>query len=449
MSVDLTDVAQHAVARALAKGATETDAFIREDETFSVNIHKDEVEKLKEAVSRSLMLRVFVGKKTATSQTSDLSAEMVERLVDETVEMARLTSDDDSGGLPDGAFLARDIPDLDLVDSAWDSLQPEARIELARRAEAAAYKTDPRITNSRAAWFEWERTRTVLANSQGFAGSYASASASLGVAPVAESNGTLSHDHWYCVVRRRDALGSPEDIGRLAAERAVRRLNARKVKTCQIPVVFEPRAARTLVAHLLEAVSGDAIYRGRSFLVDQIGQSVAAPSVHIIDDARMPGGLGSSPFDDEGVATQATPVVEGGILRNYLHSAYSARKLQARPTGNGSRAATGTVAVGPTNFYLQPGPYALEEILESVSEGLLVVDLLGSGVNPVSGDYSRGVSGLWIENGKVAYPVHEVTIAGNLKQMFRDIEMIGRDIQFAGPVAASTLKIRQMTLSGD
>jgi PmbA protein len=449
VTLDLTDLAQRAVARALAKGATETDAFIREDETFSVNIHKSEVEKLKEAVSRSLRLRVFVGKKTATSQTSDLSTEMLERLVDETVEMAKLTSDDDSGGLPDKNFLARDVPDLRLLDSTWDSLAPEVRIDLARRVEAAAYKTDSRITNSRSAWFEWERSRTVLANSLGFYGSYESAAASLGVAPVAESNGALNHDHWYSVVRRRDLLGSPEEIGRLAAERAVRRLDARKVKTCEIPVVFEPRAARTLVGHLFDAVSGDAIYRGRSFLVDQIGQSIAAPSVHIVDDARMPEGLGSCPFDDEGVATQTTSVVEGGVLRNYLHSAYTARKLQAQPTGNGSRAATGAVAVGPTNFHLKPGPYAPEEILASIPKGLLVVDLLGSGVNPVTGDYSRGASGLWIENGKVTYPVHEVTIAGNLKQMFRDIEMIGRDIQFDGSVAAPTLKIRQMTLSGD
>ena len=448
MSVDLNAAARHAVDRALLRGATEADAFIREDENFTVTIHKGEIEKLKEAVSRSLQLRVFLGRKTATSQTSDLRPEALERLVDETVEMAQLTSDDDSGGLPGEQSLAREIPDLRLVDSAWGSLSPEGRIDLARRVEAAAFKADSRITNSRGAWFEWERSHVALANSLGFSGNYASAGASLGVVPVAESNGALSHDHWFSVVRRSDALQSPETVGRIAAERAVRRLNARKVKTCQIPVVFEPRAARTLLGHLLEAVSGDAIYRKRSFLVDQIGETIAAPEVVVLDDALMPEGLGSRPFDDEGIITRQNRVIENGVLRSYLHSGYSARKLKSQPTGNGNRA-SGSVTVGPGNFYLVPGSYTHEEIVGSVQEGLLVVELLGSGVNPVTGDYSRGAGGLWIENGKLTYPVHEVTIAGNLRQMFQDIEMIGNDIQFTGPVAAPTLKIRQMTLSGD
>jgi len=449
VSENLNAVAQQAVNVARARGATEVDAFIREDESFSVNVHKGEVEKLKEAVSRSLRLRVFLGKRTATSQTSDLSPEVVDRLVGETVEMAHLTSEDDSGGLPNAEWLSQQTPELRLVDPSWNSLAPEARIDLARRAEQAAFKTDSRIINSRGAWFEWERSHVVLANSLGFSGGYASAAASLGVSPLAQSNGALTHDYWYSVVRRRDALESPEEIGRMATERTVRLLNARKVKTCRVPVVFEPRTARTLVSHLLEAASGDAIYRRRSFLVDQIGKMVAAAAVRVVDNALLPEGLGSSPFDDEGVATRETPLIDEGILRSYLHSAYSARKLQTRPTGNGSRVASGSIAVGPTNFHLTPGPYSPEEIVGSVKEGLLAVELLGHGMNPVTGDYSRGVAGLWIQNGKLTYPVHEVTIAGNLRQMLQDIEMIGNDIQFVGAVAAPTLKIRQMTVSGD
>jgi PmbA protein len=203
------------------------------------------------------------------------------------------------------------------------------------------------------------------------------------------------------------------------------------------------------VKHVFDAVSGDAIYRKRSFLVGKMGESVAAGGVTMVDDARLVRGLGSSPFDDEGVATRMTPIIHSGILQNYLHSAYSARKLEARPTGNGSRTGTGSISVGPTNFYLQPGSSNPEEIIASVSSGLYAVELIGFGVNTVNGDYSRGVTGLWIEDGKLAYPVQEVTIAGNLRQMLQDIEMIGNDIMFMGPVAAPTLKIRNMTLSGE
>jgi len=244
-------------------------------------------------------------------------------------------------------------------------------------------------------------------------------------------------------------MESPEDVGRHAAERAVRRLGARKVRTCQAPVIFDPLTARTLLEHVFHAVAGDAVYRRGSFLVEQIGQTVAAPSVSILDNARLISGLGSCPFDDEGVPTQTTPIVEDGVLRNYLHSAYTARKLHTRPTGNGSRSGSGSVSVGPTNFYLKPGPHAPDEIVSSVESGLYVMELIGFGVNVVSGDYSRGAVGMWIENGKFAYPVHEVTIAGNLRQMLKDIEMIGNDVKFIGAIAAPTVKIRNMIISGE
>jgi PmbA protein len=445
----MKETAQRVVERARRQGATAADVFLREDETFSVTVRNGDVEKLKEALSRSLRLRLFLGKRTATAQTSDLSPAVIDKLVDETVEMARLTSEDESGGLPDPSMYPTDLPDLQLVDSAWDLLTPEARIDLARRAEAAAYKASPLITNSEGGWFECERSRTVLANTAGFVGGYEATGGYLAAGPIAEANGAMQQDHWLSISRRFDLLDSPEEIGRRAAERVVRRLGARKVKTCQIPVIFDPMTARTVVKHVFDAVAGDAIYRRRSFLVDQTGQAVADSQVTIVDNARLPGALGSSPFDDEGVATQITPIIESGILRNYLHSAYSARKMNARPTGNGSRTGAGAVTVGPTNFYLKAGQYAPEEIIASVETGLYVVDLIGHGVNAVTGDYSRGVTGLWIENGKFVYPVQEVTIAGNLRQMLQDIEMIGTDIAFMGPIASPTLKIRNMTLSGE
>jgi PmbA protein len=203
------------------------------------------------------------------------------------------------------------------------------------------------------------------------------------------------------------------------------------------------------VGHLFEAVAGSSIYRRSSFLVDQIGQTIAAPGITVVDDARLRGGLGSRPFDDEGVPTQTTPIIENGVLRNYLHSAYTARKLGARPTGNGSRAGSGVVTIGPTNFYLQGGPYAPEEIISSVSAGLYVVELIGFGVNTVTGDYSRGAVGIWIENGRFVHPVQEVTIAGSLREMLKNIEMVGNDVTFVGSIAAPTLKIGNMVISGE
>jgi PmbA protein len=446
---EMRATARRVVERASKQGATAADVFLKEDETFSVTVRKGEVEKLKEALSRSLRLRLFLGKRTASAQTSDLSPDVIDKLVDETIEMARLTSEDESGGLPEPTTFPVDSPDLRLVDSTWDLIKPEERIDLARRAEAAAFKASPLITNSEGGWFECERSRVVLANTAGFLGGYEATGGYLAAAPIAESNGAMQQDHWLSISRRFDQLESPEAIGRRAAERVLRRLGARKVKTCQIPVVFDPMTARTIVKHVFDAIAGDAIYRRRSFLVDQIGQSVAASAVTIVDDARLVGGLGSSPFDDEGVATQTTPIIEAGILRNYLHSAYSARKMNTRPTGNGSRTGAGAVTVGPSNFYLKAGLSTPEEIIASIEAGLYVVDLIGHGVNPVSGDYSRGVTGLWIENGKLAYPVQEVTIAGNLRHMLQDIEMIGNDVSFMGPVASPTLKIRNMTLSGE
>jgi PmbA protein len=221
------------------------------------------------------------------------------------------------------------------------------------------------------------------------------------------------------------------------------------VRTCEVPVIFDPLTARTLVNHVFQACAGDAVYRRSSFLIDQIGKKVAAPHLTIVDNARLIRGLGSSPFDDEGVPTQMTPIIENGVLQNYLHSSYTARKLKARPTGNGSRTGAGSISVGPTNFYLMPGTTSPEDMIASVKSGFYVFELIGHGVNAVTGDYSRGAVGLWIENGKLSFPVQEVTIAGNLRQMLNDIEVVGNDPAFLGPVSAPTMKVRNMVVSGE
>jgi PmbA protein len=319
---------------------------------------------------------------------------------------------------------------------------------LAIRTEAAALSVDKSITNSEGASFEYARSQVVLANTLGFNGAYEGTGAGLYCVPIAQSKDGMQRDHWMSAARHRNQLASPEEIGKKAAERALRRLGARKIPTCQVPVVFDPLSARSLVSHLFDGVSGSSIYRRSSFLIDQLGQTVASPNVTIVDDALMPAGLGSSPFDDEGVPTQVTPIIENGVLRNYLHSAYTARKLGSKPTGNGSRAASGVVTIGPTNFYLKGGPHTPEEIIGSIKKGLYVVELIGFGVNTVTGDYSRGAVGLWIENGKFVRPVQEVTIAGNLLEMLKNIEMVGNDVTFVGAIAAPTLKIGNMVISG-
>jgi len=445
----LKTTVERVVQRAVQKGATAADVLIREDDNFSVSVRMGEVETLKQAISRGMLLRVFVGKRTAASNTSDLTPALVDRLVDETVEMARLTSEDQSGGLPDASLFEKSFPDLNLLDTSWEKLSPQERIDLALRAEDASLKLDRRIVNSEGGAFDYSRSRTVIGNTAGFIGEYEGTGAGLSAAPVAQSGSGMQRDYWMSASRHVAGLESPESIGKKAAERALRRLGARKASTCEAPVIFDPMTARSLVGHVFQAIAGDAIYRRTSFLVDEIGKSVAASGVTIVDDARLSGGLGSSPFDDESVPTQTTAIIENGILRNYLHTAYSARKLASRPTGNGSRAASGAVTIGPTNFYLKPGAHTPDEIIGSVESGLYVVELIGFGVNSTTGDYSRGAVGIWIENGKLSYPVQEITIAGNLRQMLRDVEMIGNDLTFLGSVAAPTLKIRKMVISGE
>jgi PmbA protein len=446
---NLNETADHVIKRAKKNGVTAADVMLREDETFSVTVRMGEVETLKESISRSLLLRVFVGKRTATSNTSDLTESVVDRLVDDTIEMAKLTSEDDSGGLPAESVARTGFPDLDLVDPTWEKLTPEERISWAVRAEKAALSADKKIVNSEGSSFEYSRSRMALANTLGFMGSYEGTGGGLFCGPVAQSTGGMQRDYWMTAARHRNKMETPEAVGKKAAERVLRRLDARKIPTCQVPIVFDPLTARSLLSHLFEAVAGNSIYRRSSYLVDQIGNVVASPDVTIVDDARLPAGLGSSPFDDEGVPTQTTPIIEKGILRNYLHSAYTARKLGTRPTGNGSRAGSGVVTIGPTNFYLKAGTHSPDEIISSVKAGLYVVELIGFGVNTVSGDYSRGAVGLWIENGKLTHPVQEITIAGNLLQMFKNIEMVGNDVTFLGSIAAPTLKIGNMVISGE
>lgn len=436
------------LARAKMLGATEADLVIADGDTFSVQVRLSAVERLTKAREKRLGLRVFFGKRSATTATSDFTRDSLAQLVSETCTLAKAVAEDQASGLPEAGQMATDYPDLDLYDST--TLESEAQIELARRAEAGACEADPRITNSEGAEFDSTSGHVTLANSHGFMGNYRSSSFSVAVSPIASDPGTggMQRDSWYAVSRWFSRLEDPELVGREAARRTLRRLGARKVKTSRAPVIFDPETAATLLGHLCAAANGYALYKGASWLTGQLGQRIAAESVTIYDDGRLRDGLGSRPFDGEGLATRKTVVVDRGILNSYLLDTYSGGKLGLSSTGNASRGVGESPSVGPTNFYLSPGSSTPADIIGSVKQGLYVTELIGFGVNLATGDYSRGAAGIWIENGELTYPVQEITIAGNLKTMLRSMEMIGNDLRFRARVVSPTVRIGEMTIAG-
>jgi PmbA protein len=446
--MDYGVLAREVLQEAAKQGASAADIFIVEDESFSAQVRLRQVETLKSAREKRLGLRVFLGRRSATTATSDLSSASLARLVSDTVAMAAATPEDSFGGLPDPGAFAVDIPDLDLRDAGLAGLLIPERIALAREAEAAALSFDPRITNSEGSEYGHRDAHIVFANSHGFAGEYGASSASLSVSPVAKDNGGMQRDGWYSVARRLHRLETPETVGRTAAQRTLRRLGARKVATQEAPVVFDPDTAASVLGSLCSAVSGSTIYRGTSFLAGKLGEGVAARPLTIVDDGRMAVGLGSRPFDGEGLPTRRTVVVQDGVLTSYLLDTYTGRKLGLASTGNASRSLGQRPTVGPTNFHILAGAHSPEAIIRSIDRGLYVTELIGFGVNLVTGDYSRGAVGLWIEHGELAYPVEEITIAGNLKDMLREIELIGNDLEWRGSIASPTLKIGRMTVAG-
>ncbi|MDP2700988.1 MAG: TldD/PmbA family protein, partial [Candidatus Rokubacteria bacterium] len=416
-----------------------------EDRAFSAQVRLGRVDTVKHAREQHLSLRVFSGKSAAAASTSDFSRTSVERLVDEAVSLSRITAPDELSGLPEASVLAREIPALDLDDPTGHDLSPEEKIDLARRCEAAALGADPRITNSEGGDFADRRARYAYAASHGFAAEYGTSSFSLSASPVASENGHMQRDGWYHVTRKRARLDSPEEIGKTAARRALRRLGARQVKTAQVPIVFDPEMAASLVRHVAGAVAGPSLYRGASFLLGKLGEQIAAPGVTIIDDGTISGGLGSRPFDGEGLPILRTVVVDKGVLTSYLLDTYSGRKLGMASTHHAARDGSG-VTVGTTNLYLAKGAADPKDIIGSVKQGLYVTELIGFGVNGVTGDYSRGAVGMWIDNGELAYPVEGITIAGNLLDMFRAIEGVGNDLVFRDRTAAPTVLIGRMTV---
>jgi PmbA protein len=452
-TTDLRQIAAEVLDRALKAGATDAEAVAHEGEEFSALVRLGQVEMLKESGSRALGLRVFHGLRAASTSTSDLSREGLEKLVEGAVALAKITSEDPFVGLPDAGAFGKIEGDLGLYFDDVNEQPPAERIEIARRCEAAAMAYDTRIQNSGGGDFDTATSHKVMVNSRGFMGEYRRSYCGFSAAPIAhDERGRMQRNFWYSSSRTVRGLATPEEIGRIAAQRTLRRLGARQVKTQKAPVVFSPEVARSIIGNIFDAANGDAIYRHATFFADMLGERVAGDNVTVIDDGTLVfhgiGGFGTTPYDGEGLPTRRTVLVERGILKSYVTNTYTGRKLGIPSTGNAARGLAGNPGIGAGNFYLEAGEGTPEQLIADVKQGLYVTETMGFGVNLVTGDYSQGASGLWIENGELAYPVEEITIAGNLKQMYRNISAIANDLNFRSASASPTIRVEGMTIAG-
>ena len=438
----LRNVAQDMLDYAKQRGASAASAEVSVGFGQGVTVRQGEVETIEYNRDKGLGITVYLGQQRGNASTSDFSPQAVRDTVDAALSIARYTAKDDCSGLPDADMLARDCPDMDLYHP-WD-LPVDAAIELAQQCEQAALDTDARISNSEGATVNLHEAQFITANSLGFMGGFPTSRHSLSCAVIAGPDDAMERDYWYAVARDAKDLPSARQVGRIAAERTVRRLNARQLETMQAPVLFEAPIASGLLGSFVNAVSGGSLYRKSSFLLDQLDQTIFAPHINIADVPDIRKGLASSPFDDEGVQTQRRVIVENGVLRGYFLGSYSARKLGLRSTGN---------AGGNHNLVLkssggQSGELDFAGMLKTMSRGLLVTELLGQGVNAVTGDYSRGAAGFWVEHGEIQYPVQEITIAGNLKDMFRNIVAVGNDVLVQGSRQCGSILVEGMTIAG-
>jgi len=433
----LSNIAQSMLDYAKQRGASAASADVSVGFGQGVTVRQGEVETIEYNRDKGLSVTVYLGQQRGNASTSDFSPQAVRDTVDAALSIARFTAKDDCSGLPDEDLIARECPDMDLYHP-WD-LPVDAAIDLAKQCEQAALDTDKRISNSEGATVNLHEAQFITANSLGFIGGFPTSRHSLSCAVIAGEGDTMERDYWYTVARDASDLMDPQQVGRISADRAVRRLNARQLDTMQVPVLFEAPIASGLLGSFVNAVSGGSLYRKSSFLLDQMDKQVFAPHINISDIPDMRKGLASSPFDDEGVRTQRRNIVENGILRGYFLGSYSARKLGLRTTGN---------AGGNHNLILQSGELDFRGLLNQMGCGLLVTELLGQGVNNVTGDYSRGAAGFWVEHGEIQYPVNEITIAGNLKDMFRNIASVGKDVLVQGSKQCGSILVEGMTVAG-
>jgi PmbA protein len=437
-----------ALALARRLGASDAAAEVSEGVGLSVSVRKGEVENVERNRDKSMGITVYVGRRRGNASTSDYSAAALEQTVRAAHDIARFTAEDAAAGLPDAEDMALGdaaMRDLDLFHP-WP-IDAEAAAKIAEQCEDAAFAVDPRITNSEGAGVSAQQSHFWAGNTRGFAGGYASSRHSISVAPIASLPGRggddMQRDAWYTSMRSPEELAAPEKVGRYAAERALARLKARKIRTCEVPVLFESSLASGLLGSYVQATSGGALYRRSSFLQDSLGKPVLATHLDVHEDPHVPRGKGSAPFDDEGVLTRPRDVVSAGVVQGYFLSTYSARKLGMRTTGHSG----GSHNLRMTSRTTAPGD-DLPAMLAKLGRGLFVVELMGQGVNPVTGDYSRGATGFWVERGRIVHPVHEITIAGNLREMFQRIVAVGADTYTMGSRTVGSVLIERMKIAG-
>jgi PmbA protein len=434
----LRELAQSALDHAAARGASACEVDVSEGFGQSVSVRRQEVETIEYNRDKGLGVTVYLGQRRGHASSSDFSPAALAATVDAALSIARFTAEDDCAGLPEAKRLAKRSMDLDLFHP-WE-ISVEGAIDIARRCEQAAFDVSPMIRNSEGASVSAQQSHFVSANSLGFMGGFATSRHYVSCSVIAGEGEDMQRDDWYASRRNAAEFPDAERIGDYAARRALSRLNGRKLKTRKCPVIFEAPLASGLIGSFVHAVSGGALYRKTSFLVDSLGKRIFPSFVHISERPHLRGGFASSPFDDDGVATCDREVVEGGVLQGYFLSTYSGRKLGMATTGN---------AGGSHNLLVQPGRHDLTGLLREMGSGLLVTELLGQGVNYVTGDYSRGAAGYWVENGEIAYPVEEITIAGNLREMLLGIVDIGNDVEVRGSKQVGSILVERMTIAGN
>ena len=434
----LSEIAEDVIRRCRAKGASEADVAASIDEGLAVNVRLGEVETVERTRDRGVSVTVYFGRRKGSANTADLDPKSIEQTVEHACAIARFTEEDPANGLAEAALLARDFPDLDLWHP-WDITAEEA-IRLGIEIEDAGRAFDPRIDNSEGASVQAGASMTAYANSLGFVGTERGTRHSLSCALIAEDDAGMQREYWYDTVRSAGDFVSAESIGRKAAERTVARLGARKLSTRECPVLFAPEVARGLIGHFLSAVSGGALYRRASFLVDHAGKRVFPHWMQIVERPRIPRGHGSTAFDSEGVATRDSDLIRDGVLARYILGSYSARKLGLTSTGN---------AGGVHNVVVETGREDFAALVKRMGTGLVVTELMGQGVSLITGDYSRGAAGFWVENGEIAYPVEEITIASNLREMFDRIVAIGSDVDLRSHILCGSILVDRMTVAGE
>jgi PmbA protein len=435
---DLQNIVQDALDLATEKGATQAEASMSKVQGIAVSSRLKEVETVEFTNDGGLGITVYKGAKKGSASTADLSPSALRLTVEKALEIAKHTSDDECSGLADEALMAYDFPDLDLFHPI--ELDTDQGIQDAIAAETAALEADPRITNSDGASYNANLGTKVYANTHGFNGGYNSSRYSLSCVMIAEHSGDMQRDYAYSVSREANLLATPQQIGQDAAKATLARLGAKKVKTCKVPVLFDREIASGLFGHLINAISGGSLYRQSSFLLDQLGNQILPDWLNISERPHLKRGLASSPFDHEGVKTLDAEIITNGVLNQYLLTSYSARKLGMQTTGH---------AGGIHNWFIKHTGHSDQAMLKALGTGLLVTELMGQGVNIVTGDYSRGAAGFWVENGVIQYPVHEVTIAGNLADMLKNIVAIGEVAETRGSVQTGSVLIESMQVAGD